>query len=455
MPTDWRTAAEALLPAWLPRQRWFAGKGRPIDSVQVITASIVADDNPALLHLVAEVSQGRQSDLYSLWLGAANEPSARLEHAAVGGHADTWLYDAPHDNSLARVLLTRLAEGGECGALRFEKVAGELSTELPSLVVGAEQSNTSIIYGEEYILKLFRRVSPGMNPDLEVSRALADAGCSRIVPPLAYAEAEAGASADAEPATVALLQPYLRGATEGWALATTSVRDLYAEGDLHASEVGGDFASESERLGQATAEVHLSLANVLPTATLPAQLVKDTVRQMHHRLDAALDVAPALARFEAAIRLAFDEVARSTEAIPVQRIHGDYHLGQVMRTRDGWVLFDFEGEPARPLAERRALMSPMRDVAGMLRSFDYAARYLLADHPSAPHLAYRAGEWAERNREAFCDGYTAGGGDDPRSQAALLRAFELDKAVYEVVYETRNRPSWLPIPLGSIERLVA
>jgi maltokinase len=174
---------------------------------------------------------------------------------------------------------------------------------------------------------------------------------------------------------------------------------------------------------------------------------------MHERLDAALAVVPELAPYADQLRTAYDAVAALPPGVRVQRIHGDFHLGQTLRVENGWKIIDFEGEPARPLAERVALMSPIRDVAGMLRSFDYAARHLLAEQPHSHGLEYRANEWAERNRDAFCDGYARACGRDPRNDAVLLRAMELDKAVYEVVYEARNRPTWLPIPLGSIERL--
>jgi maltokinase len=174
---------------------------------------------------------------------------------------------------------------------------------------------------------------------------------------------------------------------------------------------------------------------------------------MHARLTAALDVVGKLRPYERALRKTYDDLGAITTPVPVQRIHGDYHLGQVLRVDAGWVLLDFEGEPARPFIERTLLMSPLRDVAGMLRSFDYAARSLLLGRDDEPMLGYRAREWTERNRDAFCSGYAAGSGRDPREERVLLRAFELDKVVYEVVYEARHRPSWLPIPLGSVELL--
>ena len=204
----------------------------------------------------------------------------------------------------------------------------------------------------------------------------------------------------------------------------------------------------------ATASVHETLRQALPSAMAGADEIAGATRQLHERLDRALSIVPDLEPYADALRASYDAVAGLTEPVPVQRVHGDFHLGQVLRTQSGWVLLDFEGEPARPLAERTALMSPLRDVAGMLRSYDYAARHLLADRSGDAQLAYRAAEWAERNRQAFCDGYARAAGTDPRDASVLLRAFELDKAVYEVVYEARNRPAWLPIPLGSIERLV-
>jgi maltokinase len=423
-----------LLPNWLPQQRWFGAKGRQVESVDIVSDHTVVDGDPALRHLLVE----------------------RLEHAVIGSEGPLALYDAAHDNELTQVLLQLIAEEADEGGLAFRKLPDvDLNVELTGLVMGAEQSNTSLVFGEDYILKLFRKVAPGVNPDLEITRALAQTECTAIAPPLGWIEMPWPTGHDeGEPTTLGLLQPFLRSASEGWQLAVTSIRDLYAEADLHADEVGGDFAGESERLGAATAEVHALMRQVLESRAADEAENTATAKQMRERLDAASEIVPQLAPLADGIRAAYDAVASLPPGVAIQRIHGDFHLGQVLRTDKGWVLIDFEGEPARPLAERQALMSPLRDVAGMLRSFDYAARHLLAEQRVNPGLEYRAGEWAERNREAFCLGYGRAVGRDPREDDVLLRAFELDKAVYEVVYEARHRPGWLAIPLGSIERLV-
>ena len=443
------SALEEVLRQWLPHQRWYGGKGKAVTQVRVEheeRLSAGEDVRHTLLHVTDEDGA---TELYQALLGhRSGEVEPRLKNAVVGDVDGRTLYDAAHDPEAVGELISLLAGNRKLSRLSFTSVA-ELDTSLPPRVMGAEQSNTSVVYGEDYILKLFRRLQPGTNPDLEITRALAQGGSPHVAEPLGWIEGLVGG----EQTTLGLLQRFQRNATEGWAMATASVRDLFAEADLHADEVGGDFAAESERLGAATAEVHQVMRETLPSSTADAAESVRTAQQLHERLDAAMAVVPELEQHAEALRAAYDQLAERTDPVPVQRIHGDYHLGQVLRTEHGWVLLDFEGEPARPLAERTALMSPLRDVAGMLRSYDYAARHLLAERGGDQQLAYRASEWAERNRQAFCDGYAQAAGTDPRDEAVLLRAFELDKAVYEVVYEARNRPSWLPIPVGSIERL--
>jgi maltokinase len=452
MPLD-LTGVRELLPDWLPRQRWYAGRGRRVATYEVEPLATVVDGEPALYDAIVAVGyeQGESED-YQLLLAVRPDRPDRLEHAFIGPVSGGWLFDGVHDSELTGELLRRLDRGGDLDRLSFSRIADEpLETDLTSLVMPVEQSNTSLTYGDAYILKLFRRPAAGVNPELEVTRVLTDLGSPHVVPPLAWMESRRSGT----PVTLGLLQPYLRSATDGWAMATTSVRDLYAEADLHADEVGGDFAGEALRLGRATARVHADLARGLPTSSAGPTELAALAGRMRQRLAAALPVVPELEAYADPLRAAFDEVARHEGTMALQRIHGDYHLGQVLRTDDGWVLLDFEGEPAKPLAERRAPASPLRDVAGMLRSFDYAARHLLTERPREGHLAYRALEWSARNRAAFCAGYVEAGGADPADVPALLHAFELDKAVYEVVYEARHRPTWLPIPLSSIERLVA
>jgi maltokinase len=261
-----------------------------------------------------------------------------------------------------------------------------------------------------------------------------------------------------------MLQQLLRTASDGWDLALASVRDLFAEADLHADEVGGDFAGESHRLGVATAEVHEALAHEFPTQTWGPSELADLAAAMRRRLDDAVAVVADLDPYRAALAATFAAVAELDEPVRVQRIHADYHLGQTLRTVRGWKIVDFEGEPAKALQERVRPDSPLRDVAGMLRSFDYAAHAVESDvEEQGSQIAYRAREWAERNRAAFLTGYIEASTGTPEAthdslphaQQVLLRAYEADKAVYETVYETRNRPTWVSIPLTAIARLTS
>jgi maltokinase len=468
-----------LLSDWLPRQRWFGGKDAPIDELSIGTATELRTGDPALHHLVLDVRQNGTTDHYQLLLGVRRHLPERLHAAAIGeadGHPPITghVYDAAHDPDLTQVLLEFMASEASAGPLRFRRAPGTgIRTGLEGLPTSAEQSNTSLIFGDAYICKLFRRLSPGVNPDLEVNLALTRQGCAHIAAVHGWAELDPGDPAEpgAEPVTLALLSEFLRTGTDGWQLALTSVRDWFAQpappdeagetGEVtaeDAGEAGGDFAAEAERLGAATAEVHRDLAAAFGVVRTPPEAVRDLVFGMNEQLDQVTGAVPALRPHAHAIREVFDRVAADASGLEFQRVHGDYHLGQVMRTDAGWVLLDFEGEPARPPGERRAFAHPLRDVAGMLRSFEYAARFLLArDHGlpdgTAEALELRARAWAERNRAAFCAGYAAAGGPDPAAHAALVRAFECDKAVYEVRYEASNRPSWLPVPLRSLARL--
>ena len=464
-----------LLAGWLPGQRWFGGKGRRIESVTLascVAASGGDGDDPRLWHVLADVTYHdaeahEEPQTYQIFVGVRRSLPDRLRHAVIGDpdaadpQVGGFCYDGLHDAELAGWLLERLADREAVGPLQFDRLAGQpVRTDLQALVRTGEQSNTSLVFGDQYIAKVFRRPAPGRSPELELGLALAVAESPHIAPPIGWAEFDAGDGA--EPITLLTLQPFLPSATDGWALALTSVRDLFAaEPDLSAARTGADFAPEAHRLGMATARVHRALAATLPTGWLEPEELARLAGGMRRQLDSTVRQVPQLRPYAPGLGEALDRLAALGGPLPVQRVHGDYHLGQAMRTISGWILLDFEGEPARSLAERRAPASPLKDIAGMLRSFDYAAYHLLgelspqADEPPGVTelMTARAGEWAGRNRDAFCRGYAEVLGYDPRAEVTVLRAFEIDKAVYEVGYEAANRPSWLPIPLNACARL--
>jgi maltokinase len=465
-------AIEDALATWLGNQRWFAGKGQGLRDLAIVADTELVAGDPELRHMIVTVSHGTTVDYYQILIGLRRWLPDHLEHARIGPVGDgpaeggpaegtgagggRIAYDALHDADLTKTLLAGIAADADIGSLRMRKITGaSFGTGLDSLVLGSEQSNTSLVYGEESILKVFRRLSPGPNPDLEVTTALARLGSPQVAEPLGWIETRL----EGVPTSLAILSRYLRLATDGWTLAATSVRDLYATvGDasdsgsvrLRAAEAGGDFAGESRRLGIATAQVHADLAAAFGTDELGTGALAELTERMYRKLDLAVAAVPELAKHVDMISDAYCELAKLSGPFPVQRVHGDYHLGQVLRTETGWVVLDFEGEPATPLAQRRARSSPLRDVAGMLRSFDYAARHQLIGHPGQAARSDAARDWVRRNASAFCVGYAEAGGLDPVANQVLLRALQLDKAVYEVLYEARHRPSWLPIPLDSL-----
>ncbi|MFM9035778.1 MAG: maltokinase N-terminal cap-like domain-containing protein [Mycobacterium sp.] len=376
---------------WLPRQRWYAGRDRVATSLRTHAALPLRDG-----------------------IGIA-----LLDVGYGDGSADRYQVLTPSDldGRSARLLLTLVGDGAVCGPVRFTREPGAtLPVGAEPRVIDAEQSNTSVVFGQRAVLKLFRRVCAGVNPDVELNRVLARAGNPHVAPLLGSFEL----ADDGLPWPLGMVTAYAADAVDGWDLATEAAR---------AGTTG--FAGDAARLGAAVASVHADLARALGAA--PATMPVDRMRE---RLAAVAAAVPELARYAPAVEDRYLRLAGAPVA--VQRIHGDLHLGQVLRTPRAWLLIDFEGEPGQPYSVRRQPDSPLRDVAGMLRSFDYT------DGP---------GDWSARMGEAFCAGYAGASDLDPRRHAELLAAYELDKAVYEAGYEARHRPDWLHVPLRAIARM--
>jgi len=460
-PATTTTAEDRLrqLTGFIEGARWLGGKGRGPRVTAVRRLWVIADESPRVVVDLAEVTYDDGGvELYQVPFALYPEPEHRLDHSFAGWWEDpdvgwTHAYDAVHDREAMAAYLRAFVFPPD-GPLSFQRLPGEaLDPASPSTAFTGEQSNSSVVFGEQALLKIFRRITPGANPDIEIHEVLTRAGSDNIAALLGWLEVPTGSTGGA-PLQLAMLQQLLRTASDGWELALTSVRNLFAEADLFADEVGGDFAGEAQRLGEAVARIHTLLAEHFPTDERSQGAHAELAKAMATRLDDAVDVVPELAEHAPGLRDLFAAVG-SIESSAMQRIHGDLHLGQTLRTAKGWKIVDFEGEPAKPLADRVLPDSPWRDVAGMLRSFDYAPRVAAmtaaaTGDDGSEQRAYRAAEWSARNQAAFLEAYA--GGPLSGDEQALLAAYVADKAVYECVYEARNRPTWLAIPMAALSQ---
>ena len=430
----------------MTRQRWFANKGgMPV--LEEIGGWELPTDDPGVrvvTHLMLDHTVGKPA-LYQVPLTYRSQPLVG-SGALVGELDGTYVYDGPHDPAYTRALLEFIASGSEVTGDRAWAIghhtSGPVSPRLVSRVLTGEQSNTSIIYQGDgatpVIVKLFRALHDGENPDVVLQTALALAGSDAVPHPVGHIVAEwndRGEPSGRAKGHLAFAQEFLPGVQDVWRVA------------LAAAQAGTDFSVEARGLGIATAGVHATLAASMPTSESTRETIDAVIDQMHGRLAAAIGEVPALHRYGPALREVFAQAAAAVWPAQ-QRIHGDLHLGQVLMVPGrGWVLVDFEGEPLRPMRERNRLDSPLRDVAGMLRSFDYVAGSL------AIAGGQGGAEWAATARAAFTEGYSEASGIDLRENRAVVDAFEVDKALYETVYEARNRPTWLQIPVAAIRRL--
>ena len=427
-------------------QRWFANKGT-LPALEEIGSWDYETAEPGVrvvTHLLLDHTVGKPA-LYQVPLTYRVRPLPDAS-ALVVRSGEFHVYDAPHDPAFTAALLAFIAQGAETTGDRTWAIgrhtAGTVGEALVSHVLRGEQSNTSIIFeapgATPLIVKLFRAIHDGENPDVVLQTALALAGSSAVPSPVGHIVAEwddRGEASGRAQGHLAFAQEFLPGVQDAWRVA------------LAAAESGTDFSREARELGIATAGVHATLATSMPSSPATREEIDAIVDQMHGRLAAAIGEVPALAEYGPALRDVFARAGLA--AWPAQqRIHGDLHLGQVLKTVDrGWVLVDFEGEPLRPMRERNRLDSPLRDVAGMLRSFDYVAGSLAVAGVEG------GAAWAATARAAFADGYSEASGRDLTDNRAVLDAFEIDKALYETVYEARNRPTWLEIPVAAIRRL--
>ncbi|PPF80443.1 aminoglycoside phosphotransferase [Pseudoclavibacter sp. RFBJ3] len=510
-----------MLRDWMPKQRWYSGGEGRTPQLTHLGSYVLANPNgEAGVHLVTVPcildSSGEVPVVYQVPI-VLREVDARVPALGYIGSISnaagrvSAVVDGPHDIAFARALLALLEREGHAAGAGGRTDIAAYGLPMPGVVLGSfvtsrvlsgEQSNSSIICemrmpdgsaAAPLILKVFRMLHDGENPEVTLQSALAAAGSVRVPPAIGHLSGywpDPRVSSGRASGNFVFAQEFLPGVEDAWRVA------------LRAAETGDDFGDAAYTLGEATAEVHRTLREVLPSVEASALKVQAEVDAMRQRLDAAIAVAPALERLRGAAEEVYAHAAEMHWPT-LQRVHGDLHLGQVLAVEgSGWVFLDFEGEPLRSIEQRNTADAPQRDIAGILRSFDYVAGSL--EMTTGRDVA---GDWAARARQSFLNGYAAAvsgqerigrhtgaitldsraarrqardfddargtrdarGGSGPFSQggqssslplsaaesAALIRVFELDKALYEVIYEASQRPAWLRIPVRAVQRILA
>jgi maltose alpha-D-glucosyltransferase / alpha-amylase len=505
-----------LSPDWLHQQRWFRSKAREITSVEHFDYSaLVPDKGPHVLLAVIRVRFREGSPEYYL-IPLTLRPSLESDREPVAiltvstSSREVSLYEALSDTRSPRTLLAMIEDEAELltsyGAFRghrgpmLDRLEGE---SRPIRRITGEQSNSSVIIGERAILKVFRKLEDGVNPDIEISRFLVEETGFTAVPGLAgWIDYEGENDFHA---SVAALYQYIPNTGDAWGFTLTSLGRFFnaasrsaadphsASGQVSLRRMAGGYFEVAAALGRVTGELHLALASAGPENPdfVPEPISEDDVQRwigtaqrqasvifqdIGRRLESIPGAIPAgvqndlaaVLRDGADLRQRMEDLRLLHAAGATRiRIHGDYHLGQILRAREPaaaggeWVILDYEGEPARPLRARRQKYSPLRDVAGMLRSFDYAVQMAVRSFTTDDFMVRNAVRvwgisWLESARREFLGAYRdtvgdagflpAGEGDFER----ILDVFELDKAIYELGYEMNNRPEWLWVPIQGI-----
>jgi maltose alpha-D-glucosyltransferase / alpha-amylase len=501
-------AAEGPLRGWLHGQRWFGAKGRDIRRIVPRDHAVLdagGGGRPAYVLVLFEIVYEDGEDLYAIPLvvgtGGASGADGIIGEIEVDG-ARLTLCDALADHRFLRLGLATIARNGTVpterggalvgtrGAALASFVGSGAIEDLPVRAMRAEQSNTSVVFSpggqDRLLVKWLRSLHEGVHLEVEIGAHLAKVGfhgAPKMLGDLAYI-APPRAGVITNPVTLAVAAEFVANVSDGWKHALSDVK-VRLDSDIRVSRPSREpYDNAIKKLGRLTAEMHLALANgARDPAFAPEPLTEgdrgaialsaatrlvESTGMLERRMPKWDDTTRALAKKLVADAPSLADRVRSATHLPQglvkTRIHGDYHLGQVLRTHgeagtSGWTIVDFEGEPARPLADRRKKSSPLRDVAGMLRSFDYAAHAALQEVGGSEKEAQ---SWRDAARQSYLDGWLEVASKsehalvphDAKQRADALSLFELDKALYELAYEVEHRPDWVAIPMRGILRMM-